>query len=64
MDKLNLKERRERLGLSPTEVAAKIGVSVATVSRCERDDRWPENAASRKAMEKLYHTSATTGAKE
>lgn len=70
--KLNLKEKRERLGMSPAEVAAKVGVSVATVSRCERDDRWPENSASRKAMmelfseclDKLSTNSAATGAKE
>jgi DNA-binding XRE family transcriptional regulator len=58
--KLNLKEKRERHGLSTADVASEIGVSVATVARCEREDRWPENAASRRAWQKLYEEDNTT----
>ena len=52
--KLNLKEEREKRGFSTADVASEIGVSVATVARCERENRWPENAASRRAWQKLY----------
>lgn len=38
-------------GLDPTQAAAKAGVGIATVYRCLKNNRWPANRNTAKALQ-------------
>lgn len=47
-----IKTAREAMGLSLEALAAKAGISTATVWRCERAGIWPKHGRVRRAMAK------------
>ncbi len=44
---VNLKSARQWKGLTQAALAAKVGISVRTLIRCEVDDKLPQNRLSR-----------------
>ncbi len=49
--KKTMKQLRKALDLTQQELADKAQIGVATIIRCEADDRWPVNHAVRKAVQ-------------